>query len=215
MTISTADLRGLPDLTGFRRLTKSLATLDAILSPEWQYRLYSFNATWGRDTSDMLASMRDGCGDSWFAILCDAGVAIQGLAHESPTFTMGRPKPWVFEDLPEAFHENLLHEPAAEASNSTYCIWRLASDAAWHCGVASGERVDDGSDEHLAILNGDPNAYVALAAAYYEVQVALDDVRAIYDHEPITRELVARLNSDVDWDALQNDLRQIGYPDAP
>ena len=215
MTISTSDLRGLPDLDGFRRLTKSLAVLDAIMSPEWEFRFYSFNSAWDQDNGEILASMRNGSGDKWFAIICPEGVAIQGLAHEAPTFEVGKPKPWVFEALPTAFHKNLLNQPAADASNSTYCIWRLTSDSEWHSGVARGQQVEDGSSEHLAILNGDPSAYVALADEQYEVEVRLDDVRAVYDHQPITRELAARLNSEADWDALQNDLKEIGYPDTP
>lgn len=214
MTISTSDLRGMPDLDGFRRLCKSLAALDAVLSPEWAYRYYSFDAEWNRDHGDMLASMRDGSGDKWFAIICPAGAVIQGLAHEALTFEMGKPKPWVFEDLPIAFRKNLLNEPAAEATSSTYCIWRLATDSEWHCGLASGQSVEDGSGEHLAILSGDPRAYVSFAEEYYEVEVALEDVRVAYDHEPITRELAGRLNSEADWEALQADLKKIGYPDS-
>ena len=42
--ISSRDLGGLPDLQDFRRLTRSLAMLDAILSREWEDRYYSFDA---------------------------------------------------------------------------------------------------------------------------------------------------------------------------
>jgi hypothetical protein len=34
----------------------------------------------------MMASMRDGSGDHWFALLCSAGVALHGLAHEAPIY---------------------------------------------------------------------------------------------------------------------------------
>jgi hypothetical protein len=52
--ISTRDLSKLPDIASFRRLTRALAMLDAILSPEWQYRYYSFNAHWS--AGEMMAS---------------------------------------------------------------------------------------------------------------------------------------------------------------
>ncbi len=39
------DLRDLPSIAGLRRLTRSLAMLDAILSLEWDYRYYSFDST--------------------------------------------------------------------------------------------------------------------------------------------------------------------------
>jgi len=46
--ISTRDLGGMPDIRTFRRLTRSLAMLDAILSREWEHRYYSFDSQGGR-----------------------------------------------------------------------------------------------------------------------------------------------------------------------
>ena len=79
--ISTRELTRLPDLRSFRRLTRALALLDAIMSPDWEYRYYSFNAHWAE--GEMMASMRNGSEDHWFALLCPAGVALHGLAHEA------------------------------------------------------------------------------------------------------------------------------------
>lgn len=42
--ISTRQLGALPDIATLERLCQSLALLDAILSREWEYRYYSFNA---------------------------------------------------------------------------------------------------------------------------------------------------------------------------
>ena len=42
--MSTATPEKLPGIEDLRRLTKSLAMLDAILSPDWEYRSYSYNA---------------------------------------------------------------------------------------------------------------------------------------------------------------------------
>lgn len=213
--ISTRDLTELPDLDGFRRLTKSLATLDAILSPEWADRYYSFDTTWTE--SEMLASMRNGSGDKWFAVICQSGVALQGLAHEAPSFRTGEPQPWVFRDLPAEFHENLLKEPAADTANTTFCIWRLSSDPQWKTGIrreGEDQDVDDGSAELLSILNGDPRAYVNFAMDYYEVELRLEDVQAVYRHERLTHELVMRLNDEADVEQLRADLKQIGYPDG-
>ena len=41
--ISTRDLSRLPDIGGLQVLSQSLAMLDAILCPAWEYRYYSFN----------------------------------------------------------------------------------------------------------------------------------------------------------------------------
>ena len=213
MPISTSDLAGLPDLHGFRRLTKSLAALDAVLSPEWEDRYYSFNAAWDKDKREMWASMRNGSGDQWVAILCPVGAALLGLAHEAQTFEAGQPKPWLFADLPPAFHANLMNEAAADAANSTFCIWRARADTEWHCGLAHGPQVDDGSAALLSILDGDPSRYVRFADEYYEAELELADVRAVYAHEPITDELAERLNTEVDLEQLRTDLEEIGCPD--
>lgn len=213
--ISTRNLSGLPSLIEFRRLTRSLAALDAILSPEWEYRYYSFNSHWS--PHEMMASMRNGSGDHWFALLATAGVALHGLAHEAPVFQPDEPAPWLFRDLPEEFHQNFLREPAFDTRNSTFCIWRLATDANWRRGTPEtdeGEALDDGSAELLSILSGDPEQYVTFAADYYETTVALEDVAAVYRHDPMTPELVRRLNTHLDYEALAPDLKEIGYPDA-
>lgn len=209
--VSARDLSALPDLAGFKRLTQSLAMLDAILSPEWESRYYSFNAAWSEGA--MMASMRNGCGDHWFALLSPAGVALHGLAHESPLFKEGTPPPWVFADLPADFHASFREEPAFETQHSTFCIWRRASDAVWQCG-RPGDDADDGSAELLELLAGDPAQYVDFATDYYECEMDAAAVEAIYQHTPLTRELVLRLNPDADYDALDEDLEEIAYPSA-
>jgi hypothetical protein len=47
----------------------------------------SFNSHWA--DGEMMASMRDGSGDHWFALLCSA-VAFHGLAPEAPIYHHGR-----------------------------------------------------------------------------------------------------------------------------
>jgi hypothetical protein len=211
--VSTRDLSKLPDLAGFKRLTQSLAMLDAILSPEWEHRYYSFNAAWSE--AEMMASMRNGCGDHWFALLGPAGVALHGLAHESPLFNEGTPPPWVFAGLPADFHASFLREAAFETQHSTFCIWRRASDAVWQCGTPpAGENAEDGSAELLELLAGDPVQYVEFATDYYECEIDAAAVEAIYRHTPLTRDLVLRLNPDADYEALNEDRVEIAYPSA-
>jgi len=201
-------IEALPDVDGFRRAAQSLAALDAILSPDRAYRYYSFDARWG--DGEMLASMNDGQGDHWFALISDAGIALHGLAHESDTFEAGRAKPWVFADLPEVFHDEFLREPAFDTANSTYCFWRLAGDGAWRRGKRPAQ-LDDGHARQLSVLVGGASAYVAWARDYYEVALKHADALAVFQHEAITPGLARRMNPDVDFDALQTDLQQIGY----
>ena len=209
--ISTRDLSALPDLGAFRKLTRALAMLDAIISPDWQYRYYSFNSHWADGA--MMASMRNGAGDQWFALLCSSGVALNGLAHEAPIFRPGAPWPGIFEKLPVEFHQNFLGEPAFETNDSTFCIWSV--DDRWSCGPVELPSVHDpdGSEALLSILAGQFQHYVEFACDYYEVEIDPVDVAAVYRHDPLTSALVRRLNPRVDLDSLEADMKEIGYPE--
>jgi hypothetical protein len=211
--ISTRDLTRLPDIPSFRRLTRALAMLDAFLSPVWQYSYYSFDSQWA--DGEMMASMRNGSGDLWFALLCPAGVALHGLAHEAPAFRPGSPWPGIFDAVPGAFRANFLHEPAFDTANSTFCVWRRATDDRWSCGPVRLPPGDDpdGSAELLSILEGDPKQYVEFASEYYERRIAPADVAAMYAHQPLTQALVRRINPEVDLDSLAGDIAEIGYPE--
>jgi hypothetical protein len=161
-----------------------------------------------------MASMRNGSGDHWFAIFCQAGAALHGLAHEAPAFRPGTPWPGIFERLPAEFRANLLEEPAFTTSDSTFCLWRLSNEERWTCGpveLPPGED-PDGSAELLGILAGRPEQYVEFAADYYERDLDLGDVEAIYRHQPLSDALVRRLNPDLDMASLGNDIAEIGYP---
>jgi hypothetical protein len=212
--ISTRDLSGLSDIASFRRLTRALAMLDAILSQEWEFRYYSFNSRWG--DGEMMASMRDGSGDHWFALISSFGVALHGLAHEAPTFVPGVPRREIFEGLPSELRANFVGEPAFDTANSTFCIWRRTTDDYWSSsGPPRLTHPDpDGSADLLSILAGDPRQYVDFAAEYFGREIDIADVAAIYQHQPLTEALVRRLNPEARLDDLADDILEIGYPDA-
>lgn len=164
----------------------------------------------------MMASMRNGSGDHWFALLTSHGVALHGLAHEYPMFRHNSPWPGIFDSLPGEFHENFLNEPAFDTANTTFCIWRRAIDDGWSRGAVQfppGED-PDGSAWLLAILAGEPGQYVEFAAEYYEHQIDVADAAAVYRHVALTDALVKRLNPQVDLESLEGDMIEIGYPGA-
>ena len=61
------------------------------------------------------------------------------------------------------------------------------------------------------MLVGGAAGYHKRAQEYYEVELSVDDVAAVFGSQAITPELAARLNPDVDYEALQVELRKIGY----
>ena len=211
--ISTRHLDGLPNIAGLRKLTRSLAMLDAIVCPEWEFRYYSFNSKWS--AGEEMASMRTGEGDHWFALFFAPGAALHGLAHESPMYRQNDPWPGIWESLPKqlvAFR----NEPAFDTANSTFCIWRKNRDTHWHRGDIEYAKGDDpdGSERLLWILDGSPATYHMWAEHYYGREIDLDAVQRIYRHVPLDKALVATLNPDVTLRKLRADIEEIGYPES-
>ena len=208
--ISTRNLAPLPDIAVMCRLTQSLAMLDAILCPEWEFRYYSFNSRWAE--GGMMASMRDGSGGEWFLLFDGVGAAMKGFDHEAP-MAAGPPWPGVLSDVPPAF-ARFLNEPAFSLEDTTFCLWRTPSDDRWRTGKIVYPPGDDpdGSADLLAILDGRPQTYQQWAEEYYDTEVSLAAVEHVYQHRPLTAEVAAQLNPEVTWDSLAGDLEEIGYP---
>lgn len=212
---STRDHSDLPDVEGLRRLLQSLAMLDAILCEEWEYRYYSFNAHWAE--GQMMGSMRDGSGDTFFAAFNEAGCFLKGFAHEAPKSL--RVAIGFFEGVPTEFAD-FCREPAFDMDNTTFCLWRKYGDDAWHQGRDSYPSAPhpDGSEELLAILDGNPSSYKDWAEDYIgeewgeDRQLSISDVARIYQHAPLTEELVIAINPDRKLSDLTEDIKEIGYP---
>ncbi len=213
--ISTRGLSLLPDVDGLRRTLQSMAMLDAIIRPEWQFRYYSFNATWS--AGEQMGSMRNGSGDDFFAHFSPAGCWLKGFAHEYPmtSYRENPPRPWpgVLDAVPAEFL-GCVREPAFSVTDVTFCIWRRYVDTSWQVGPIEfppAHPDPDGSAFLLSDLDGRPESYRAWAADYYEREVDLAAVEHVYRHLSITPEVVARLNSEVSLSDLAADISEIGY----
>jgi hypothetical protein len=212
--ISTRNLTHLPDIDDLRKLSKSLAMLDAIISPEWESRYYSFNSKWSQ--GEEMASMRNGSGDEYFLLFNTSGAILKGFAHESPMtpYKQTPSKLWegIFDSVPKEF-ASFLTEPAFDIESTTFCIWRTYEDKAWQCGEIKFPESDDpdGSEGLLFILDGNPETYKAWAEEYYEEKISAVAVRDIYAHRPMTYELIAGLNANLSLSELVDDIEEIGW----
>jgi hypothetical protein len=217
MTLSTQNLASLPAIEPLRRLMQSLAMLDAILQPDWEYRYYSFNRKWSE--GQQMASMRNGEGDEWFCVFSGTGAFLKGFDHESEMspFAAYPPSVWpgVLEALPPAFLP-FVREPAFSMDATTFCIWRAEKDEKWQAGsIAYPQGPDpDGSRWMLALLAGDPEAYRAWAEDYHGRPVDAEAVRRVYRHENLSAELIRLLNPERTLEDLAKDIEEIGYPSA-
>jgi hypothetical protein len=206
MVASTRDPETLCHPGELLRRCVSLALVDAIMSPDWQFRYYSFDGAWGE--SSMVASMRDGSGDDLFIAFGADGVFIKGYAHEAPMSPCavgrdGKVWPGIYDGVPKILHD-FRDEPAFSRDNVTFCLWWEAKHPGWRVGVRTFPTTHDpdGSEDVLAIYDGKPETYVAWARDYYETQVALDAVAAIYRQEALTEGLVRRLNAEASLNAV-------------
>jgi hypothetical protein len=72
----------LSDIDTLQKRCRAVAILDAILSPEWNDRYYSYTAAWGDGAGS--AEIRDGSGSDCFIVFTPDGAFIKGLDRESP-----------------------------------------------------------------------------------------------------------------------------------
>lgn len=198
----------LPEVDELRRRCQALAVLDAILCPEWEYRYFSFNASWSEH--EMLASMRNGEGDDWQVLFHPAGTIVKGFAHGSP---MAKESPWpgVLDKLPQDLAEGIQEFALAQ---TTFCLWRKNEDSFWQVGEVEypAGSDPDGSDTLLSFLDGDPMTYCKWGESYYGTRLNPRAVEHIYRHEQLTPFVVKTLNSDIQLDEARAEIRDIGFP---
>jgi hypothetical protein len=209
-------LRLLPDVDALRRKAQALAMMDAIMSLDWKYRYFLFNANWA--PGEMMAKIDNGCGDDLYLLFNSAGAILKGFDHESDM------SPWrtapntlwprLFKTVPPEFAE-FLTEPAFSIENSTFCIWRRYNDVAWHTDdieYPDGDEAADGSGWLLQEYAEGPQTYVDFCKEYYEREVPLEIVSNFYNLLPLNEENVAQLNPEITISLLKQDIDEIAYP---
>jgi len=187
---------------------QALAALDAVISPEWEYRYFSFNSRW--DDGEMMGSRRNVSGDEMFVLFNDAGVFIKGFDHER--WDENLKSDYFYDSVPPEFASGTT-EPAFSPNLVTFCCWRSTMSDHWDFArVHQILTVDDGSSEMMSELDDDPASYLSFARDYYEEEFDVRSVAAIYRHTPMTLALATSLNSATDYPTLIRDLSEIGYP---
>ena len=219
MGISTRNLSKLPGIIELNKVCKSIALLDAIICPEWEYRYFSFNSKWS--TNEMMASMRNGCGDDYFILFSPTGAIIKGFWHESPISPYvngGKVWPGILSDIPSEF-KAFIDEPAFSINDTIFCLWQLLSDDKWMTGkVVFPPEIEteyddpDGSEYLLFILDGNYNTYREWAEEYYERSLDTQVIKDIYNHKPLDDKMVKLINPEMSIEKLRIDIDEIGYP---
>ncbi len=210
-TVTSAENhRTLPEVEDLRRQCQALAALDSILCPEWEYRYFSFNASWAPEES--LSSMRNGEGDDWLIMFNRQGAIIKGFVLAAP-MAEGCPWPGVVDAVPDEF-SGFVGEPAFAIDKTTFCLWRRHSDTSWNVGPIDypDGRDPDGSSKLLRFLDGKPATYQAWGEEYYGARLNPKAIEQIYRHEQLTEFLVRSLNPKAKLRNLRSEIEEIGYP---
>lgn len=206
--ISTKRLQLLPDSKKLQSACKAMAVLDAVLCQEWVYRYYSYNSDWSGD--EEFFEMRNGEGDQLLILFKAEGTVINGYFAEAEQAD----KTQLTQGLPEIFHEFMFGEPVNSAG-TTFCVWKTENQD-WATGLP-GES-DDHSEELLSPLDGNPETYIKWASDYFkgsykEEGISIEIVTAIFNQEPLSKEMVLTLVPALeDWDLLLEDLEEISFP---
>ncbi len=207
--ISTQDPSGLPAAADLQRLAQALAMLDALNSPDSEYRYYTYNAAWSE--TEQLLEMNDGEGDQMLVLFRPEGCCINGFlaGYDQPN------KASVTRGLPAAFDEFIFGEPV-QSIGTTFCLWYTPAHG-WQTGLVDPDD-DDGSEDLLAIFDQDPETYADWANGYYldeteREPLETEAVARFYRHEPLTQATATALNTDLtDWAQLAAEAEIIGYP---
>lgn len=195
-----------------RKVSQSIAMLDAILCPEWESRYFSFNARWGEE--EQVASMRDGEGDEWFLLFAPAGAALKGFSRNTSQEFSREMAAAVKRTIPREF-SSFLDEPAFGMDLVGFCFWRRWTDDRWNVVLLDSnppDGVTDGSSDLLWILDGVPATYQQWATSYYETDVPALAVESLYLHQPLDQRLIAMLNPALSINDVIEDAAEIGYP---
>lgn len=202
-------LKSLPSIENCKRIFQAIATLDAIIMPEWEYRYYSFNSKW--DTNEMMASMRDGSGQHYFAVFNKYGLIIKGLEHYSTNGRLFQQVEHVdlelLRSVPNEFRD-FLEEPAFTIDETSFCIWNFNNEKEWH----SGKEYCTDELYLLSIVIEGAEGYVKWAKDYFEINIDLDTVKDIFNLKRLNQVMINNLNSEISFEDIQDDIIEIGYP---
>ena len=179
-------------------ISQKIALLDAILSPEWEYRYYSFNNKWSQE--QQMASMRDGSGIEYFILFENENCGIKyfnkTIDNTCKEFYLKNNK------SNNKFVRDFLNEPAFSIESTTYfAFWDELSTGWTEIGRIDGKE--------FLIFTDPIEEYIKYAEECFERKIRKNVVSKLFsDH--LSKDDVLLLNNEINLVNLQNDLEEIG-----
>jgi hypothetical protein len=199
----------LPAPWRLKRLFQAMAMLDAILSNKLGEPVYSFSDKWTAKQS--VGAVNNGQGDDLFFVFEAERCFWKGSAHDASSF-FGTDCQMRLRGLVPKDCLLYLKEPAFECDNATVFGWNGIDGSEWHSTTEKIAGVDDGSAYLLSFIKLVPVAFWQWAVDNYEVDLSLELVERVYDHVPLTDNLLFALDPGLNADIVRCDAIKIGYP---
>jgi hypothetical protein len=198
MDCSIDQISELPDIKSLMSTAQALALLDAIIMPEWDDRLFSFNANWDGCGKEMMASMRDGGGSEYFMTFNERGVVGKVFCGQVISDSIQQ-----LEKIPPVF-DFFKSEPAFSIDNASFYYWRESTEQSWHSSPAELK-----SYALLGFLVGGVEAYKRCVREYYEKEVNDFIVGQVFESLSVSESQLSLLNPDLKLSDLLDDYREI------
>lgn len=191
------------------RRALALAVLDAVLSPEWEDRYFSFDRNWSADAR--MASARNGSGDEAFMLFSQGECIFKEFLHEVPqrlSVAEVRASAGTADQM--LLLEEFLAEPAFSLQHLTEFGWYVPKARDWVVMSSAGAVAEDSLFRLL--FQGDGPQYAAWASDLFERLVREEVVELVFQGVPLTPFLVQALNPEADWPSAHAEAAEMGYP---
>lgn len=217
MSISTRNLSALPSAQNLEWTMRSLAMLDAILGAQPNDREFSFHSKWNSSQNERLGVIQNCLGDHLYLLFSPFGTILKGFAADSVLSPGSQPGyivwPGVLENVPDVF-SSFLNTPEVKADETTFCIWETQANTSWQHGPVffPPGKDPDGSEFLMWALDGQVTTYLEYFWDYCGIELPQAAVESIFDHNPLTIQLIKSMNPDKNIADAATEARKIGYP---
>ncbi|MGV3607052.1 MAG: hypothetical protein ACO1RA_11660 [Planctomycetaceae bacterium] len=191
-----------------------MAAIESVLALEYGESRFEFHPNWAH--SEQMGAFKSGSGDEVFVHFTKFGCIIIGFAHESEMspYRKNPPELWpgLLSGVPVEF-EASLEEPAFDIANTTFVVWRLATDTAWRTSSIEypNDEYGDGSRELLSQFIYTAAEFRDWLADNYEVDVDPGIVSSVFANKPLTNQELSTLNPEAQIKRLRTAVTETGY----
>lgn len=196
-------IKDLPKIEDIINISKSIAMIEAILMPEWEFRYFSFNKNW--DNNQYMASLRDGEGSHYYILFNINNNIIDCLGKIYDKDSLVDKNIQSIIKGMENF-KLFLDEVAFENNEATLYFSFNHFKNVWES-IPFEKNVP-----FLGIFKYKEEVYVPWAEQYYETDIDKKTIREIFEFKPLTQKMVSKLNKKLSIKDVLEDINEIGYP---